>query len=114
MEALSGGASAFAIVSLSVQLLENISRLWDFWERVRGAETAAPFIAALHDGHLRQTVVKQQPSHSLFPVPLLHAKASSCVCKVGDNLTNTDRLRVCCFDAQLMDPARQYNYTVWV
>ncbi|KAF2500369.1 hypothetical protein BU16DRAFT_556839 [Lophium mytilinum] len=37
MEALSGVASAFAVVSLSIQLVDNINTLCEFWEKVRGA-----------------------------------------------------------------------------
>ncbi|KAF2845816.1 hypothetical protein T440DRAFT_258396 [Plenodomus tracheiphilus IPT5] len=57
MEVISGVASAFAIVSLSIQLLDKINTFCGFWEKVQGAPEYVLELA--HEPRLLEAVVKE-------------------------------------------------------
>lgn len=57
MEVISGVASAFAIVSLSVQLLDKIDSFCGFWEKVQGAPKYV--LELVHELRLLEAVIKE-------------------------------------------------------
>jgi hypothetical protein len=71
MEVISGVASAFAIVSLSVQLLDKIETFCGFWEKVQGAPKYV--LELVHELRLFEAVVKEieQKERKYGPDPTL-------------------------------------------
>lgn len=57
MEIVSGVASAFAVVSLSVQLLDKVQSFCEFWEKVRGAPK--DIVDLVRELRLLETVIRE-------------------------------------------------------
>jgi hypothetical protein len=73
MEVISGVASAFAVVSLSVQLLDKIQSFCDFWEKVRGAPRDISDL--VQELRLLEAVIKEidQKENQYGPDPTLRS-----------------------------------------
>jgi hypothetical protein len=91
MEAIARIASGFAVVSLSIQLLEKIQELCDFWKKVKGA---AQFIHDLvHKLRLLQDVIKEihQKERQYGPDPALTSTLKSVSTQVDNLFTTMDK-----------------------
>ncbi|MCJ1307305.1 hypothetical protein MMC25_000951 [Agyrium rufum] len=82
MEALGSTASAFAVVSLAVQLGENVRKLYEFWQSVKEAPENIQNIAS--DLELLSSVLSQiaHDVQNTIPDHTLIAVLNSCITKV--------------------------------